>query len=229
MAIVFALSEEWIIFAGYCIFLAAIFDFLDGLSARLLGAYSETGKQLDSLADMVSFGVAPAAMLYKAACSAIEPYITMGLDTLGWEVLTFFPFLIAVFSALRLAKFNVDPRQREVFHGLPTPANALLITSFLMYARTHSALDPYLTAGNIVITSLLLSLLLVTDVPMLALKFDGVAWKPNKFRYGFLTICLFIFTFLVFLQEEFTLAIVLIIISYILYSVVLNLIEPVKK
>jgi len=224
VAIVFAL-QGWILFAGYCIMLAAVFDFCDGLAARLLDAYSEVGKQLDSLADVVSFGVAPAAMLYKTLCTVLASQTAWDLDSLGWELFAFFPFVIVLFSALRLAKFNVDTRQADLFLGLPTPANALLIASFLMYARYHTALDVYITPLSISIAVVLLSALLVVEIPMLALKFKGLAWQPNRQRYCFIVVSVIIFTAVLFFEQEWMLAIVLIILLYILYSITLAVIN----
>jgi CDP-diacylglycerol--serine O-phosphatidyltransferase len=208
--------------------MAAVVDFFDGLCARLLRAYSEIGKQLDSLSDMVSFGVAPAAMLYNEISNILSPRISMGFDTLGWEILTYAPFVLTLFAALRLAKFNVDVRQREVFLGLPTPAGALFIASFLMYAKTHIALDPFISVGSILLTVVVLSLLMVANVPMLAMKFKGFSWAPNAKRYVFIAICVCIVLLTAVLQEEFTLSIVLVILSYIVYSLILNLL-PLKS
>jgi CDP-diacylglycerol--serine O-phosphatidyltransferase len=219
LAIVFALKLGWTVFAGYCIMVAAVFDFCDGLAARLLNAYSEIGKQLDSLADVVSFGVAPATLLYTAMCRALEQQIALDLDSLPWELLSFFPFILALFSALRLAKFNVDTRQSEQFFGLPTPANALLIVSFLMYAVYHTALDAYITPLSISIAVVVLSALLVVEIPMLALKFKGFAWRPNLSRYCFLILCVIVFIAVLLLGQEWVLSITLIILLYMLYSI----------
>lgn len=139
---------------------AACFDFCDGLAARLLGAYSELGKELDSLSDMVSFGVLPAVMLYK----------TMG--DCGWPA--YIPLAIAVFSALRLAKFNLDERQHCGFIGLPTPACAMICGS--LACLVHSSPEICLaalcsTCWFIPALSILLSLLLVSEIPMFAMKF----------------------------------------------------------
>jgi CDP-diacylglycerol--serine O-phosphatidyltransferase len=228
VAVVLAL-RGWTIFAGYCIFLAAVFDFLDGLSARLLKAYSEMGKQLDSLADMVSFGVAPGVMLHQEMSRMLSPRITMGLDTVGWELLSFAPFVLTLFAALRLAKFNIDVRQREAFVGLPTPACALLVAAFLMYARTHAALDPFINAWTIVGAVAALSALMVVNLPMPAMKFKGLSWVSNKWRYVFLLICAAIVIFTFAAGEDFTLAVVLIILSYIVYSWVYACANPLKN
>ncbi len=122
VGIVFAFQGELII-AAYAVLLAAIFDFFDGFASRVLQSFSGIGKELDSLADMVSFGVLPSVILYQLFLQApqidqVSPY------------LNFIAFLIPVFSALRLAKFNTDTRQAEIFIGLPTPANGMLIGSF---------------------------------------------------------------------------------------------------
>jgi CDP-diacylglycerol--serine O-phosphatidyltransferase len=228
VAVVLAL-RGWTSFAGYCIFMAAVCDFLDGLSARLLKAYSEMGKQLDSLVDMVSFGVAPAAMLYHTLYGVLSPRITMGLDTVGWELLSFVPFVLALFSALRLAKFNIDTRQREAFLGLPTPASALLVAAFLIYARTHAALDPFINVWSILGTVVALSALMVVNLPMPAMKFKGLAWASNEVRYVFLLVCAAILLYALATGEGFALAVVLIILSYIVYSLGLFLYKPVKK
>lgn len=228
VAVVLAL-RGWTIFAGYCIFMAAVCDFLDGLSARLLKAYSEMGKQLDSLADMVSFGVAPGVMLYEEMSRLLSPRITMGFDTAGWELLMFAPFILTLFSALRLAKFNIDARQREGFLGLPTPACTLLVVAFLMYARTHSALDPFINEWSIVGAVAALSALMVVNLPMPAMKFKGLAWASNASRYVFLLICAAIALFTLAAGEDFTLAVVLIILSYIVYSLGLYVCNLVKK
>jgi CDP-diacylglycerol--serine O-phosphatidyltransferase len=229
IAVTFAL-RGWTVFAGYCIFIAAVCDFFDGLAARTLHAYSEMGKQLDSLADMVSFGVAPGAMLYEEMSRVLSSRITMGLDTVGWELLLFVPFILTLFAALRLAKFNIDARQREGFLGLPTPACALLVASFLMYARTHSALDPFINAWSISGAVVALSALMVVNLPMPAMKFKGLAWASNKLRYVFLLICAVIALFTLVTGEAFTLAVVLIILSYIVYSLGVCLAcKPAKK
>lgn len=149
--------------AGYCIFIAAIFDFFDGFAARLLKAYSPLGIQLDSLADMVSFGIAPAMMLFYTNYFNFIP-----INTPTW-ILAGIPFLIPLFSALRLAKFNIDSRQTESFIGLPTPACALLVASALIYGQNHFTV--FITNEfTIVVASIILSILLVSEIPMFSLK-----------------------------------------------------------
>lgn len=151
---------------------AAVFDFCDGLAARALNAYSAMGKELDSLADSVSFGILPAMMLHRL----------MVLMTGGTSVWTYVPLVIALFSVLRLAKFNVDERQRENFLGLATPACAMICGS-LTYYILHQT-DSFLTGwahGNIFIPvlSVILSALLVSEIPMFSMKFKKGTSKDS--------------------------------------------------
>ncbi|MDR2388628.1 MAG: CDP-alcohol phosphatidyltransferase family protein [Tannerellaceae bacterium] len=169
--------------ALWAILAAAILDFLDGLSARWLQAYSATGKELDSLSDMVSFGVAPGMMVFDLLGDASY--------ALSWEAVQryvpFWAFIIPVFSALRLAKFNIDVRQSASFIGLPTPAHALF------WASVSYALQPLVCANEVLFPVLLLSvpctsLLLISEIPMFSLKVKSIAWKGNEMRY-MLAVC----------------------------------------
>ncbi|MCC5944049.1 MAG: CDP-diacylglycerol--serine O-phosphatidyltransferase [Bernardetiaceae bacterium] len=179
--------------AAYLIGIAAVFDFLDGFVARLLKVSSDIGKELDSLADCVTFGVLPAfilfAMLEPVASQIPIPYIE------------YIAFLIAVFSAFRLAKFNVDTRQSDSFIGVPTPANAMLIGSFpLICAYNDPAIcewiqNPYFLVG----ISVVMSYLLVAELPLIALKFKNFAWKANALRYIFLVLSVLLLIFFQFL------------------------------
>ncbi|WP_017732060.1 CDP-diacylglycerol--serine O-phosphatidyltransferase [Nafulsella turpanensis] len=191
-----------LLLAPYLVWLAAIFDFFDGFAARLLNVSSPIGGELDSLADNVTFGLLPAsiiyAMLQEAGLPAWVPYLA---------------FVIAVFSALRLAKFNVDTRQAEHFIGLPTPANALFFSSFpLILAKSDLPLafiaEPWFLLG----TSFIFSFLLVAELPLFALKFKSFRWQDNKLKYIFLiasVVLIILFKFV---------AIPLVIILYILVS-----------
>jgi CDP-diacylglycerol---serine O-phosphatidyltransferase len=180
IATVFAFQGAYMT-AALFIALAAVFDFLDGFAARLLKAYSPLGKQLDSLADMVSFGVAPGMMIYsfisEQALSSGSPVF------LAW-----FAFLIPVFSALRLAIFNLDERQTASFIGLPTPANALFwafgIGGSFEYFLDY-AFDPLILVAGVI----LFSWLLISNIPMFSLKFKHYGWKGNRRRYYFLAGC----------------------------------------
>ena len=180
------------------ILLAVFFDFFDGFSARLLKVKSTMGKELDSLADMVSFGILPAIIMFHMLESSSEVF---------W--LPYISFLLAAFSALRLAKFNIDERQTEVFYGLPTPSNALFIASlsFINFVQTPVFL---------VIITLLFSLLMVADIPLFSLKFNSLRWKGNEVRIIFLLASLLLFLFFQ------VVAIPIIICFYVLTSVILN-------
>lgn len=177
MGIVFAFQGN-LIWAAYAILIAAILDFSDGMLARLLKAYSEIGKELDSLADMVSFGVLPSVIIYQLFL--LSPQITTISSWLNYSA-----FLIAIFSALRLAKFNIDVRQSEYFIGLPTPANALLIASFPMIIEQDNSLYPdfILNSYFLFIFSLGMGILLVSEIPLISLKFKSIKLSENLFRY----------------------------------------------
>lgn len=164
--------------ASYAIILSAVFDFFDGMVARILKAYSEIGKELDSLADVVSFGVLPSVIVYKLFINSPQ------IESLGSNI-NFSAFLIAIFSALRLAKFNVDTRQAEHFIGLPTPANALFIASLpMIVSQQTSFLAPYiLNPFFLGAISIVMSLLLVAELSLISLKFKNLALAPNLFRY----------------------------------------------
>jgi CDP-diacylglycerol--serine O-phosphatidyltransferase len=148
--------------------LAAFFDFFDGLAARGLKVQSPVGKELDSLADLVSFGVLPAFYLVMAMDSTYPPSY----------FLKFFSLIVVVFSAIRLAKFNVDTRQSEQFIGLPTPANAIFITSLVLLPS-----NIFLDYWVLMIIALSTSLLLVSELPLIALKFKTYRWKSNELRF----------------------------------------------
>ncbi len=165
-------------------FIAAslLFDFCDGLAARLLNAYTEIGLQLDSLADMVSFGVAPGLLMYWLILSA------GGADNIA-EYLQYIPVLIPAFSGLRLAKFNIDRAQSDHFRGLPTPGTAFFIIS-LVFASVYgnSQLIEGLLDSRFVLSflTLLFAVLMVTDIPMFSFKFRHFRFKGNELRIVFL-------------------------------------------
>lgn len=207
-------------FAGMMIFVAAIFDFFDGFMARLLNAKSAIGIQLDSLADMVSFGVAPAFILFHTIEYSMD---ISGIST--WEYLPFTAFIIPLFSALRLAKFNIDEEQQTSFIGMPTPAVAILLASFPIIILTCLAENkglyydllthPYFLSG-IAFAS---AFLMVSKIPMFALKFTSVSWAENQTRYIFIIISVF----LIFLLK--LAAIPLIILLYLIISLAFVLIK----
>ena len=187
-ACIFAFQGEydWV---ALCIGLSALFDFLDGMAARLLHAYSPLGKELDSLADLISFGLAPGLMVmhlmaYNSTFHGMAEYQS-------WWALS--ALLIPVFSALRLAKFNIDTRQTTSFIGLPVPANALFWIGICQAVlRMESPVCGYAIVALVII----FSLLLVSEIPMFSLKFKNLKWKENYLRYLIIAvaaICLIFF------------------------------------
>ena len=183
--------EGNLLLAGYLILVAAVFDYLDGFSARLLKAFSPLGKELDSLSDLVSFGVAPSVILFHLLKDALN--IPQGEGFTSGHALLAIPFLIAAFSALRLAKFNIDTRQSTSFIGLPTPANALLIAGLILglnspYAAWFEVLIASPTA--LIVMVLVLSALLVSPVPMFSLKIKGLKLKETWQQYLLATLAL---------------------------------------
>jgi CDP-diacylglycerol--serine O-phosphatidyltransferase len=185
VAIVFTLDPaKPINIAFWFIAAAAVCDFLDGFVARLTGQYSELGVQLDSLADMVSFGVAPSVILFIAYQNSVPAWETSVRlsDSLGWIV-----FVVALFSALRLAKFNIDDTQSSEFMGLPVPANALLIAGLGWMSCSVEGFD---VPREVWVTlAIVMSYLLICPVRMFSLKFKGFGWRGNQLRYLFLVCC----------------------------------------
>ena len=170
--------EGNLILAGYLILIAAVFDFLDGFAARLLKAYSPIGKDLDSLSDLVSFGVAPSVIVFHLLKEALALAPEQGF--IDGNVILAIPFLIAVFSSLRLATFNVDTKQTTSFIGLPTPANAIFIVGlvFGLSSSYKAWFEPLLSSPVAIIAMVLvLSALLVLPIPMFSLKI-----KRSSFR-----------------------------------------------
>lgn len=223
LSIVMAFNNQ-LLWAGGFILLAAFFDFFDGLSARLLNAYSAMGKELDSLADVISFGFAPAAIVHIFVKEKVLITPLFSDASAGQLILVFIPFFMVVFSALRLAKFNIDTRQTDAFIGLPTPANALVWASLpFILAFNQSPFIQKITdsAGFLLILAMVLSLLLVVEVPMFSLKFKNFSFQENKIRFVFLAGCLLLIAI-------FTLtSIPLIVIWYILLSIINNLVEKI--
>ena len=181
------------------VWVALAFDFLDGFAARLLRTTSPIGKELDSLADVISFGLLPSViafkLIYEQAGSSFLPYLSLS---------------IVIFSALRLAKFNIDESQSNSFRGLPTPANALFITGLplVQFPQASFLFEPVVLAA----ISIIFSLLLVSPFEMLALKFRDFSWRNNKSQFTFL-----FFSVLLLVSLKFA-AVPIIIIFYILFS-----------
>ena len=186
LAIFFAIYGHLSV-AAYLILLAMVFDFFDGMTARLLNVKSEMGKELDSLADIVSFGVAPAVLAHFLMLKVLPGY---SMDCFAeWSVfekiMVFTPVLIPAFSAYRLAKFNIDTRQTYSFIGMPTPANALFWVGLVLGSVYASDLYNIFFAHFAVLglSAFILSILLVSEIPMFSLKITGFSWKENKVRY----------------------------------------------
>ena len=172
------ISFTWII-------IGAVFDFFDGMSARLLKVSSPIGKELDSLADIVTFGVAPSTILFSKLGIMSYPSLLESLR----GILPFIAYIMAAFSALRLAKFNLDERQTLGFIGLPTPANALFWGSLLIGLGKIIDSSP-LMCIFIIVGIFISSWLMVSEIPMFALKFKEWGWKKNQIKYIFLLTCI---------------------------------------
>lgn len=205
--------------AVYLVLLACVFDFLDGFAARGLNQGSQMGKELDSLADMVTFGVVPGMVMFQMIRFAAHPVDVWGDSRWHVALLPYVGFIIPLFSALRLAKFNVDTHQSESFIGLPTLANALLICGLpVLFELTNT--DKYQFTGynymlledyaprametigrfqvvvadfwrsqlTLISVSIVMSVLLVSPIPMFSFKIKSVKWKNNEIRYIFLAL-----------------------------------------
>jgi CDP-diacylglycerol--serine O-phosphatidyltransferase len=225
ISIVLSVSYGNLTMACYFILIAAFFDFIDGFTARLVDGVSEFGKQLDSLADVVSFGVAPSMILYRlillsyvistpdARFDVVNPYT-------GQQAVMFSTFIIAVFAALRLAKFNLDPGQSKSFRGLPVPANALFIAGLGFAAessRSFPGPDILFSKWFLLGVVVVFSFLMVSNIRMFSLKMATYKIKDNLVPYLFL---LFSLVFLIIFQLP---GLSLVILLYIIMSAVTSL------
>jgi CDP-diacylglycerol--serine O-phosphatidyltransferase len=203
--------------ASWLIGIAVIFDFLDGFAARLLNVKSDLGKQLDSLADVISFGLAPGLIIYMLLSESIRS------QTANETVRVLVPYLsilIPAFSALRLARFNIDTGQTIHFRGLPTPASAvflaslpLIVSTFPMVHWIHRCIMNVFFLGAVAVV---IPVLLVSGIKLFGLKFTNFKWHENRVKYVFLVAALLLIIFLKFL------AFPIIILLYILLSLVLS-------
>lgn len=231
MAIVFAFNGE-LAWSAYLVGLAAVLDFLDGFVARALKQFSAIGKDLDSLADMVTFGVVPGIVMFHLLRNAFDIHENgigfwgankTDLFTYPWA---FLAFLIPLFSALRLAKFNNDTRQSDSFVGVPTPANSILICSLPLiyvfidnkYSGDPEGMDLFVlnliqNSWALIGITIVMCYLLIAEIPLFALKVKGFGWKGNEIRYIFLAISVLLFVLLKFI------ALPLVIVLYVLMSV----------
>ena len=261
LAIVFAFDGN-LVWSAYLVGIAAVLDFFDGFVARALKQYSEIGKQLDSLADMVTFGVVPGVVMFqlikgsfmlekytsflKSWDGVSKPNVTVDAPVLICSI----AFLITLFSALRLAKFNIDTRQSESFIGVPTPANAILICSLPLAFTQLTGINFYSASGLVSDFQLvmwgglmkpglpdlcaillnkfvlfgiiaMMSFLLISEIPLFSLKFKSFGWKGNEIRWSFLGMSVILLATLQFV------GIPLAIVLYIMMSIINNMI--VKK
>ena len=224
LAVFFAVDGQlgW---ASVFILIAAVFDFLDGFAARLLKAYSSIGKELDSLADMVSFGLAPAAIVFTMLEYTLfginQPIQDIDANWSQWIVL-FTSLVIPVAGAFRLAKFNTDDRQSEQFLGMPIPANAIFFASLglILELGTNLSVQAVILNKYVLLASVFIcSFLMVSELPMFSMKFKNLHLKENAIRFLFLGSTVLM---LIFLQVY---ALPLIIIWYVLLSGITYLAE----
>ncbi len=193
IGITFAFADSLSV-ASIFIGIAAIFDFLDGFAARMLNVKSEIGKQLDSLADVLSFGLLPGVIIYMLMDSSSN------LPFISEESLNPYPyiaFLIPVFSALRLAKFNIDTRQTDSFLGLPTPASAIFLGSFPLILHQTETMTQLTVISSILTNyyflagiSISICFLLVSELPLFSLKFKNLKWADNKPQYILISVAI---------------------------------------
>ena len=200
VAIIFSING-YLVAGSWLILAAMIFDFLDGFSARLLKSYSDIGKELDSLADVVSFGVAPAIIIYQLLTSSLGltgPFIKEINN--HWAIIILLsPLIMPVCAGLRLAIFNTDETQATSFKGLPTPANALAVISIVIAA--HYSDQGIFTSFSgstvaLVIYTIILSLLMVSRLPLLSLKTSNIKFTGNEGRYLMATMVIAAFIFI---------------------------------
>ena len=212
MGVIFTLEGrlEW---AFTLMILAAVFDFCDGLAARLLGAYSPIGGELDSLADLVSFGVLPALMLYKVM-SGDAP-----------AILRYIPLFVAVMSAVRLAKFNVDTRQTLDFLGLPTPSCAMVCGSLACFLQAGGGLPAGAGVWLLDAIAIILSLLLVSEVPMFGMKIKKGHKLLDPKRIAFLILAVAAVLAVVLLRQPWSLAVLAVFFIYVVENLVLAVIN----
>jgi len=202
------IAEGNFLVASLIVLLGAFFDFFDGLVARALNVGSELGAQLDSLADMVTFGLVPAYLAFE------------WLNQIDYSIYNYLAFLIAIFSAVRLAKFNIDDRQTTSFIGVPTPANALFWISIpliywqvendIHFIRVDFMLPAFDSFFFIISAILVFSYLLIAELPLLALKFKNLNWNSNQFRFLLIGISVVLFTLFLFAAIPFILLLYLI-------------------
>ena len=197
--------------------LAAVFDFCDGLAARLLDAHSAIGADLDSLADVVSFGVLPALMLYKVT-PADAP-----------AVLRYIPLFVAVMSAVRLAKFNVDERQAEDFIGLPTPSCAMVCGALAMFLHRNGGVPAGAGVWLLDVLAVILGLLLVSEIPMFGMKIKKGHQLLDTKRIAFLILAVAGVLAVILLKQHWSLAVLAVFSIYIVENLIVALINSSRR
>lgn len=228
--------EGDLMWAAYLVGIALVLDFFDGFAARLLNVSSPIGKDLDSLADMVTFGVVPGMVMFQLIALGQKMMLDDGPAKEGWTIyppstdwISYIALVIPLFSCIRLARFNNDARQSDSFIGLPTPANAMVICALplifgidagflsgpVIVKMDRLFLNPYVLC----VVCCVFSLLLIAEIPLFALKFKGFSWKDNQNKLRFIFLGLAVIMLLLFHYA----AIPLIIILYILLSIVNNI------
>lgn len=231
LAVKAGFEAEFYLAAGLVV-LGAVFDFFDGFAARLLKVSNEIGKQLDSLSDMVTFGVAPGVIMF----TLLKSILNFQSGVYNWEsislvnpdsykyifYLPYIAFLIPLASAIRLAKFNVDENQSDKFIGVPTPANSLFFISMpLILEHIKLSVSPLSLVGGLIILILIFSWLLNANIELLALKFKDFGWKNNEIRYTFIGMVVITIVITVLLKIVY-ISIPIIILLYIIISIFNN-------
>ena len=230
IAVIFALKGD-LAFASFFILLGIIFDFFDGFAARILNVSGELGKQLDSLADAVTSGVAPAMIMYKLleqSQNQTEWYQDFSSTVGSWiptddKTIYFFPFiglLIAIAAVYRLANFNIDTRQSNSFIGVPTPAMTMVIAALpliIVYSDIDVAVSLAQNKYVLIAITIIFSVLMNAELPLFSLKFKNFSLKDNLLVYTFLIVSIILIVLLHFV------AIPIIIVIYILLSLIMNL------
>jgi CDP-diacylglycerol--serine O-phosphatidyltransferase len=184
--------EKEIEISAYLILLAALLDFLDGFAARMLNAFSEMGKILDSLSDLISFGLAPAVLLYQVMIMSLtlqDSSFNYETANFAEQVIMFSTFLITIFGAIRLARFSISEPSNDHFTGLPIPAAGILALSIglIIVETSNEAIQTLLLSTPLlIITIVVTGLLMVSKIPMFSLKFKGMGWKSNQIKYIFI-------------------------------------------
>jgi CDP-diacylglycerol--serine O-phosphatidyltransferase len=221
MALVMIFSAGGLQYVPYFTLASLVADYFDGMAARWVKTQSLIGRELDSLADVVSFGVVPAAILYTLLTFYFRSVSTSDGE---WQVMLYSSpaFLVALLSALRLAKFNLDTRQSEGFIGLATPANTIFVAGMLLvFLRNDYHLSPIILNPVVLYAIIgLSSWLLIAEIPMFSFKFKSFAWEGNKVRYMFIIASVILLAAFKFAGISLT------IILYILVSVVTMFLKP---